>query len=33
MIIISFHFLLQISETIEIMKELKDLPGLTVDAV
>ena len=33
MIIISFHFLLQSSETVEITKELEDLPGLTVDAV
>ena len=28
-----FHFLLHSSETVEIMKELLDLPGLTVDAV
>ena len=33
MIIISFHFLLHSSETVEIVKELYDLPGLTVDAV
>ena len=33
MIIISFDFMLRSSETVEIMKELEDLPGLTVDAV